>query len=260
MGLLSLLFGKSKDDSSSSTTKQREHENAKNQVERDIPLLTFDGNDDRRVFVYDAYALPSLSDGESFRADVIPHGVTMISRHTGYEVSTEGMSTALAYNGRVFGSTSTALEVLTDIAASGYHVTVEVRKNGMYDSDIPQLESLTADISEIKRWWKTCKMFNEIIPFDEIDRRVMTASFKSSLPVLKEGNTTVSLDLIPWKSERAKNPMTISMKVDGVEVLQAKANTVMREKLTPFASKTSEKAMIERYSDSGKWKITALFD
>lgn len=224
------------------------------------PVMSFDGDVSNTVYVYDATVLPTVRLGDTFCADVLPYDVTLVSRHTGTTVSTDGMSAALEYNGKVFGSTITGLECLKEVAAMGYRVPVKIKKTGMYSSEIPQLESLTQDQRELRWWWKICRLFDEIIPFEEADDRVMEIAFHDSEHGIHEGSVTVSLELIPWKSSRAKNPMTISMKVDGIEILQAKAKTLAREKLAPFAGKTSRKAVISRYANSGKWKITALFD
>lgn len=113
------------------------------------PPLTFDGDFESTVYVYDARQLPRLGVGESFVAHVVPGDVVLESIYTGTVTDTTDFCTALSYRGSVFGTTSGRLRCLKEIAAGGVPVAVEVRKVGMYSGSIPNLVAVTAEPGDI---------------------------------------------------------------------------------------------------------------
>ena len=229
-----------------------------------LPAMSFDGDNEGKCYVYDARNLPRLTVGQTFRADVVPCDVTIRSAHTGTETSTNGFCSALSYGGKIFGSTSSPLECLKEIASSGYHVTVEVRRTGTYSKGIPELAVMTADPPAIRGWWLTCQSLGETVPFDEAERRIFEVNVdEDRAGDIEDGPIELSLEYIPWKSKKAKSPMVIAVKIDGEKVATISNGARAYDSAALHVGEEPTNAIAKRlpsYSGGYYWKIIAVYE
>lgn len=230
----------------------------------DLPSMSFDGDNEGKCYVYDARNVPRLNVGQTFRADVVPCDVTLVSVHTGTETSTNGFCSALSYGGKIFGSTSSPLECLKEIAASGYHVTVEVKRTGTYSKSIPELAVMTADPPAIRGWWLTCQSLGEIVPFEDSERRIFEVNVdEDRAGDMMDGPIDLSLEYIPWKSKKAKSPLVISVKIDGEQVATISNGARAYDSAALHIGEEPINAMAKRlpsYSGGYYWKIIAVYE
>lgn len=229
-----------------------------------IPALSFDGDTERRVFVCDASALPRLRKGQTFRADVLGNDVT-IKDMAGATMRTKGMSAALAYKGRVFGSTSTSLECLKELAHTGHPVSALVEYGGARPNGIPELFTLTESPRSIRRWWLDCQALGEVVPFDGWEGSIFEFNLEEDEAAgISDGPVEFSLEYIPWKSANAKSPMTIAVMVDGEQIKKIPAGRRIYEEASSHAGKRPSLAVAKRLPSikvEGEyfWKLIAYY-
>lgn len=282
MGLFDAIFGKSVKSAAKKAVKQAAEkavataasaamkkiesigdDDAPNQPSN-LPTMSFDGDNEGRCYVYDARNVPRLKVGQTFRADVVPCDVTITSAHTGTETSTKGFCSALSYGGKIFGSTSSPLECLKEVAASGYHVTVEVKRTGTYSKGIPELAVMTADPPAIRGWWLTCQSLGEIVPFDDAERRIFEVNVdEDRAGDIDDGPIELSLEYIPWKSKKAKSPMVIAVMIDGEKVATISNGARAYDSAALHIGEEPANAIAKRlpsYSGGYYWKIIAVYD
>lgn len=226
--------------------------------------LSFDGDVERRAFVCDASALPKLHEGQTFRADVLGSDVT-VDLGLGNSMRTKGMSAALAYKGRVFGSTSTSLECLKELAHTGHPVSVLVECGGARPNGIPELFTLTEDPRSIRRWWLDCQALGEVVPFDGWEGSVFEFNLEEDeASGISDGPIEFSIEYIPWKSANAKSPMTIAVMVDGKQIKKIPAGRRIYDEASTHTGRRPSLAVAKRLPSikvGGEhfWKLIAYY-
>ncbi len=155
MGFLSWLFGLSGNEEQSptqtSTAESRPNQSPRRPIREEINI---DGECLTQIYTYLGVVFKGIKKGEEFYVDVVDHDTELHSRSTGTTIDTaEWGTTAVSYNGRVFGSLGSGLEYLKDV--------------GMYSAGIPELMTMTIDKRALREWWDQQSGSSELIPIDE---------------------------------------------------------------------------------------------
>ena len=169
MGFLSWLFGLSGNEEQSptqtSTAESRPNQSPRRPIREEINI---DGECLTQIYTYLGVVFKGIKKGEEFYVDVVDHDTELHSRSTGTTIDTaEWGTTAVSYNGRVFGSLGSGLEYLKDVAAAGFKFRLRVKKVGMYSAGIPELMTMTIDKRALREWWDQQSGSSELIPIDE---------------------------------------------------------------------------------------------
>ena len=169
MGLLSWLFGSSRDEAQSPTQTSTDESRLAPSPHRPIrEEINIDGECLTQIYTYLGVIFKGIKKGEEFYVDVVDHDTELHSRSTGTTIDTaEWETTAVSYNGRVFGSLGYGLEYLKDVAAAGFRFRLKVKKVGMYSAGIPELVALTINKQALREWWDRQSKSTEFIPIDE---------------------------------------------------------------------------------------------
>lgn len=169
MGFLSWLLGSSRDEeqdpSQASTAESRPTPSPRRPIREEINI---DGECPTQIYTYLGVIFKGIKKGEEFYVDVVDHDTELHSRSTGTTIDTAELgTTAVSYNGRVFGSLGSGLEYLKDVAAAGFRLRLRVKKVGMYSAGVPELMAMTIDKRALKEWWGQQQGSSELIPIDE---------------------------------------------------------------------------------------------
>ena len=199
MGFLSWLFGSRGNEgqgpSQTNTSESRPSPSPHRPIREKIDI---DGECETRIYTYLGAIFKGINKGDEFYVDVVDHDVELHSQSTETTIDTaEWGTTAVSYNGRVFGSLGSDLEHLKDVAAAGFRFRLRVKKVGMYSAGIPELVAMTIDTDALSEWW---------------DRQ----SESSGLVSINEAELLAAID----ERREAKRLRTISERV-GIEVTDA---------------------------------------
>lgn len=169
MGFLSWLFGsnrgKGKGRSQACTTESRPIPSPRRPVREEINI---DGNCQTKIFTYLGVVFKGIKTGDEFYVDVVDHDMELHSRSTGTTIDTaEWGTTAVSYNGRVFGSLGSGLDYLKEVVAAGFRLRLKVKKVGMYSAGIPELAAMTIDTRALREWWDQQSKTSALIPINE---------------------------------------------------------------------------------------------
>lgn len=130
--------------------------------------VVLEGNEERRVYVYDGAPLKGTRKGSVFYVEVARKPVRLVStlNMTEWDSETDG-GVALTINGTPFGMTGTLEKTFRKLIDKGYSISIKAKRKGMYDTGIPEVSLLIPDPQEIFRWLDACDELGEEVPFDE---------------------------------------------------------------------------------------------
>lgn len=179
MGLFTRLF--KRDSVSLEMCRQSQETLDSVRLGNDAPLIgaprlvNLDGTSESTIFTYIGGPLRGIRVGETFYAEVLPEDMTLTSESTGTVTdSADFNSSVLAYEGQVFGTTSSALWMLKDMMRHGYYVEIRVKRTGTMAQGVPELLALTIDPKALGRWWREqSQTFDEVPLPSECDEVVI---------------------------------------------------------------------------------------
>lgn len=171
MGLLSWLFGSNRNEGQSPSQTNTSESHQSPPPHRPVrEKIDIDGECETRIYTYLGSIFKGIKKSDEFYVDVVDHDVELHSQSTGTTIDTaEWGTTAVSYNGRVFGSLGSGLEYLKDVAAAGFRFRLRVKKVGMYSAGIPELVAMTIDTDALSEWWDRQSESSDLVPIDEAD-------------------------------------------------------------------------------------------
>lgn len=231
-------------------------------------VISLMGDDETSVQVYAPSALAKVRKGDEFWADIMPGVVTVREKSGGVVVENtigERGSVAVSYNGAPFGQVSGGLDCLKNVVRMGSPVRVRMRHDGTRDRGRLAVRALIPDRTDVRRWGQACQMLGEVMPFDEMDGRLLTLNLnEDTVGNLTEGEIDgLSMSFMSVRGADGRTAMPISIRCDAGEVTTIGTGYRHYPEIAVRVGDSPLRAVAKRWpSDHGGtyWKLVMLYE
>ena len=231
-------------------------------------VISLTGDDEASVHVYAPTVLAKVRKGSEFWADVMPGVVTVREKSGGVVIENtigERGAVAVSYNGAPFGQVSGGLDCLKDVVRMGSPVRVRMRHDGTRGRGRLAVSALIPDRTDVRRWGQACQMLGEVMPFDEVDGRLLTLNLnEDTVGNLTEGEVVgLSMSFVPVRGTDGRTAMPISIRCDAGEVTTIGTGYRHYPEIAVRVGDSPLRAVAKRWPrDHGGtyWKLVMLYD
>lgn len=216
--------------------------------------INIDGDYETQIYTYLGVIFKGIKKEEEFYVDVVPNDVELHSRSTGTTTRTDGFTTAVSYKGRVFGTLSTDLNFLKEVAHAGFTFKLKVKKIGMYSAGLPELKAETIHPRYLKDWWNNQKISKEEVPLppnhiDEIYLNVNNPSIFNGRATGKWEPIKIETSLLPVPSGSKAKPH-ILIKSNNAEIYEMSARDSSYKTLANYVGENPYKSEYRLYESA----------
>lgn len=231
-------------------------------------VISLTGDDEVSVHVYVPSALVKIRKGGEFWADVMPGAVTVREKSCGVVIENtigERGAVAVSYNGAPFGQVPGGLDCLKDVVRMGRPVRVRMRHDGTRGRGRLAVKALVPDRTDVRHWGQACQMLGEVMPFDEMDGRLLTLNLnEDTVDNLAEGKVDgLSMSFVPVRASDGRTAMPISIRCEAGEITTIGTGYRHYPEIAVRVGDSPMRAVAKRWpSDHGGtyWKLVILYE